>query len=153
MGEGAKVPHLTYVGDADIGDHSNIGAATIFANYDGMAKHHTTIGSRVFTGSDTVLVAPVTIGDGAYTAAGSVITEDVPPGALGVARGRQHNSAGWVERQRPGTGSAAAAARARKAAEPATSAPGTPAAGTGGPSPAEGARDEEQPEVEGTQPR
>ena len=106
VGEGAKVPHLTYVGDADIGEHSNIGAATIFANYDGMAKHHTTIGSHVFTGSDTVLVAPLTIGDGAYTAAGSVITEDVPPGALGIARGRQHNSAGWVERQRPGTGSA-----------------------------------------------
>jgi bifunctional UDP-N-acetylglucosamine pyrophosphorylase/glucosamine-1-phosphate N-acetyltransferase len=125
VGEGAKVPHLTYVGDADIGDHSNIGAATIFANYDGMAKHHTTIGSRVFTGSDTVLVAPVTIGDGAYTAAGSVITEDVPPGALGVARGRQHNSAGWVERQRPGTGSAqaAAAARARQASQPDATAP------------------------------
>jgi bifunctional UDP-N-acetylglucosamine pyrophosphorylase/glucosamine-1-phosphate N-acetyltransferase len=114
VGEGAKVPHLTYVGDADIGEHSNIGAATIFANYDGMTKHHTTIGSNVFTGSDTVLVAPLTIGDGAYTAAGSVITEDVPPGALGIARGRQHNSAGWVERQRPGTGSAAAAARARE---------------------------------------
>jgi len=114
VGEGAKVPHLTYVGDADIGEHSNIGAATIFANYDGVAKHHTTIGSNVFTGSDTVLVAPLTIGDGAYTAAGSVITEDVPPGALGIARGRQHNSAGWVERQRPGTGSAEAAARARE---------------------------------------
>jgi len=98
VGEGAKVPHLTYVGDADIGEHSNIGAATIFANYDGVAKHHTTIGSHVFTGSDTVLVAPLTLGDGAYTAAGSVITEDVPPGALGIARGRQHNSAGWVER-------------------------------------------------------
>jgi bifunctional UDP-N-acetylglucosamine pyrophosphorylase/glucosamine-1-phosphate N-acetyltransferase len=80
----------------------------------------------VFTGSDTVLVAPVTIGDGAYTAAGSVITEDVPPGALGVARGRQHNSAGWVERQRPGTGSAqaAAAARARQASPPGARAPG-----------------------------
>jgi bifunctional UDP-N-acetylglucosamine pyrophosphorylase / glucosamine-1-phosphate N-acetyltransferase len=113
VGEGAKVPHLTYVGDADIGEHSNIGAATIFANYDGVAKHHTTIGSNVFTGSDTVLVAPLTIGDGAYTAAGSVITEDVPPGALGIARGRQHNSDGWVERQRPGTGSARAAAAAR----------------------------------------
>jgi len=72
----------------------------------------------VFTGSDTVLVAPVTIGDGAYTAAGSVITEDVPPGALGVARGRQHNSAGWVERQRPGTGSAQAAAPPRAGQAP-----------------------------------
>ena len=128
VGEGAKVPHLTYVGDADIGEHSNIGAATIFANYDGMAKHRTTIGSHVFTGSDTVLVAPLTIGDGAYTAAGSVITEDVPPGALGIARGRQHNSAGWVERQRPGTGSAAAAARARHAAQPEAGGPEAPAA-------------------------
>jgi bifunctional UDP-N-acetylglucosamine pyrophosphorylase/glucosamine-1-phosphate N-acetyltransferase len=141
VGEGAKVPHLTYVGDADIGEHSNIGAATIFANYDGVAKHHTTIGSHVFTGSDTVLVAPLTIGDGAYTAAGSVITEDVPPGALGIARGRQHNSAGWVERQRPGTGSAAAAARARRAAQPEATGPGAPAAG------------EEDEGVEGTQAR
>jgi len=125
VGEGAKVPHLTYVGDADIGEYSNIGAATIFANYDGMAKHRTTIGSHVFTGSDTVLVAPLTLGDGAYTAAGSVITEDVPPGALGIARGRQHNSAGWVERQRPGTGSAAAASRAP---QPESRGPEAPAA-------------------------
>jgi bifunctional UDP-N-acetylglucosamine pyrophosphorylase / glucosamine-1-phosphate N-acetyltransferase len=103
VGPGAKVPHLSYVGDADIGERANIGAATIFANYDGTAKHHTTVGAHVFTGSDTVLVAPVTIGDGAYTAAGSVITEDVPPGALAIARGRQHNSEGWVERRRQGT--------------------------------------------------
>jgi bifunctional UDP-N-acetylglucosamine pyrophosphorylase / glucosamine-1-phosphate N-acetyltransferase len=102
VGPGAKVPHLSYVGDADIGERANIGAATIFANYDGVAKHHTTVGAHVFTGSDTVVVAPVTIGDGAYTAAGSVITEDVPPGALAIARGRQHNSEGWVERRRPG---------------------------------------------------
>jgi bifunctional UDP-N-acetylglucosamine pyrophosphorylase/glucosamine-1-phosphate N-acetyltransferase len=115
VGEGAKVPHLSYVGDADIGEGANIGAATIFANYDGVAKHHTTVGAHVFTGSDTVLVAPVTIGDGAYTAAGSVVTEDVPPGAIAVARGKQHSSPGWVERKRPGTGSAAAAARAREA--------------------------------------
>ena len=114
VGPGAKVPHLSYVGDADIGEGTNIGAATIFSNYDGAAKHRTTIGADVFTGSDTILVAPVTVGDGAYTAAGSVITEDVPPGALGVARGRQHNSEGWVERRRPGT---RAAARARRAAE------------------------------------
>jgi bifunctional UDP-N-acetylglucosamine pyrophosphorylase / glucosamine-1-phosphate N-acetyltransferase len=100
VGAGAKVPHLSYVGDADIGERANIGAATIFANYDGTAKHHTTVGTRAFVGSDTVLVAPVTVGDGAYTAAGSVITEDVPPGALAVARGRQHNSEGWVERRR-----------------------------------------------------
>jgi bifunctional UDP-N-acetylglucosamine pyrophosphorylase / glucosamine-1-phosphate N-acetyltransferase len=100
VGAGAKVPHLTYVGDADIGERANIGAATIFANYDGAAKHRTTVGAHVFTGSDTVLVAPVSIGDGAYTAAGSVITEDVPPGALAIARGRQHNSEGWVGRRR-----------------------------------------------------
>jgi bifunctional UDP-N-acetylglucosamine pyrophosphorylase/glucosamine-1-phosphate N-acetyltransferase len=122
VGAGAKVPHLSYVGDADIGDGANIGAATIFSNYDGAAKHRTTIGADVFTGSDTILVAPVTVGDGAYTAAGSVITEDVPPGALGVARGRQHNSEGWVERRRPGT---RAAARARRAAETAPGAPGS----------------------------
>jgi bifunctional UDP-N-acetylglucosamine pyrophosphorylase / glucosamine-1-phosphate N-acetyltransferase len=132
VGEGAKVPHLSYVGDADIGERANIGAATIFANYDGMAKHHTTVGAHAFTASDTVLVAPVTVGDGAYTAAGSVITEDVPPGALAVARGRQHNSAGWVERKRPGTGSAAAAARARAAAVPEDGAPGASPPGAAG---------------------
>jgi bifunctional UDP-N-acetylglucosamine pyrophosphorylase / glucosamine-1-phosphate N-acetyltransferase len=116
VGAGAKVPHLSYVGDAEIGEHANIGAATIFANYDGAAKHRTKVGAHVFTGSDTVLVAPVTIGDGAYTAAGSVITEDVSPGALGIARGRQHNSPGWVERQRPGSASAASARRAAASA-------------------------------------
>ena len=116
VGEGSKVPHLTYVGDADIGVHSNIGAATVFVNYDGVAKHHSTVGDHVRIGSDTMLVAPVHIGDGAYTAAGSVITEDVPPGALGVARGKQHNSEGWVERQHPGSPAAAAAARARQRA-------------------------------------
>jgi bifunctional UDP-N-acetylglucosamine pyrophosphorylase / glucosamine-1-phosphate N-acetyltransferase len=123
VGAGAKVPHLSYVGDADIGERANIGAATIFSNYDGAAKHRTTIGADAFTGSDTILVAPVTVGDGAYTAAGSVIYEDVPPGALGVARGRQHNSAGWVERRRPGT---RAAARARQAAESASAEPELP---------------------------
>ena len=100
VGAGAKIPHLSYVGDADIGEHANIGAATIFANYDGVAKHHTTIGAHAFIGSDTVLVAPVAVGDGAYTAAGSVITGDVPPGALAIARGRQHNSEGWAQRGR-----------------------------------------------------
>jgi bifunctional UDP-N-acetylglucosamine pyrophosphorylase / glucosamine-1-phosphate N-acetyltransferase len=113
VGAGAKVAHLTYVGDADIGAGSNIGAGTIFANYDGVAKHHTTVGEHVFIGSDTVLVAPVTIGDGAYTAAGSAITKDVPPGDLGIARGRQHNSEAWVERNRAETRSARAAKRAR----------------------------------------
>jgi bifunctional UDP-N-acetylglucosamine pyrophosphorylase/glucosamine-1-phosphate N-acetyltransferase len=114
VGEGAKVPHLSYVGDATIGDHTNIGAATVFVNYDGVEKHHTTIGVHARTGADTMFVAPVDVGDGAYTAAGSVITEDVPPGALAVARGRQRNVDGWVERCRAGTASAAAAAAARE---------------------------------------
>jgi bifunctional UDP-N-acetylglucosamine pyrophosphorylase / glucosamine-1-phosphate N-acetyltransferase len=127
VGAGAKVPHLSYVGDADIGAAANIGAATIFANYDGAAKHRTTIGADVYTGSDTILVAPVTVGDGAYTAAGSVITEDVPPGALGVARGRQHNSEGWVERRRPGTRAAARARQTREAAPAASAPPDGPA--------------------------
>ena len=113
VGAGAKVPHLTYVGDATIGAGANIGAGTIFANYDGVRKHHTTVGEHVFVGSDTVLVAPVTVGDGAYTAAGSTITQDVPPGDLGVARGRQHNSDGWVVRNREETRSSDAAKRVR----------------------------------------
>jgi bifunctional UDP-N-acetylglucosamine pyrophosphorylase/glucosamine-1-phosphate N-acetyltransferase len=111
---GAKVPHLTYVGDATIGAGANIGAGTIFANYDGQKKHPTTIGKHAFVGSNTVLVAPVTVQDGGYTAAGSVITQDVPPGDLGVARGRQHNSDGWVMRNREGTKSAERAAQARR---------------------------------------
>ena len=82
IGAGAKVPHLSYVGDATIGAGTNIGAATVVVNYDGVAKHRTAIGEQVRIGSDTMLVAPVTVGDGAYTAAGSVITDDVPPGAL-----------------------------------------------------------------------
>jgi bifunctional UDP-N-acetylglucosamine pyrophosphorylase / glucosamine-1-phosphate N-acetyltransferase len=89
IGDGAKASHLTYLGDADIGAGTNIGAGTITCNYDGYAKHRTTIGARVFIGSDTALVAPVTVGDGAITAAGSVITEDVPADALAIARGRQ----------------------------------------------------------------
>ena len=113
VGEGSKVPHLSYVGDAEIGEHTNIGAATVFVNYDGVAKHRSAVGDHVRIGADNMLVAPVRIGDGAYTAAGSVIDSDVPPGALGVARGRQHNSPGWVERRRPGTPAAEAAARAR----------------------------------------
>ena len=113
VGEGSKVPHLSYVGDATIGRGANIGAATVFVNYDGVAKHHTTIGNEVRVGSDTMLVAPVTVGDGAYTAAGSVITSDVPPGAMAVARAPQRNVAGWVRRRRPGS----AAAKAAEAAE------------------------------------
>ncbi|MCP3798749.1 bifunctional UDP-N-acetylglucosamine diphosphorylase/glucosamine-1-phosphate N-acetyltransferase GlmU [Allokutzneria sp. A3M-2-11 16] len=112
IGEGTKVPHLTYVGDATIGDFSNIGAATVFVNYDGVTKSHTTIGSHARTGADNMFVAPVTVGDGAYTAAGSVITSDVPPGAMGVARAKQRNVEGWVTRRRSGTPAADAAARA-----------------------------------------
>jgi bifunctional UDP-N-acetylglucosamine pyrophosphorylase / glucosamine-1-phosphate N-acetyltransferase len=111
VGEDSKVPHLSYVGDATIGERSNIGAATIFANYDGESKHATVVGDDVRIGSDTMLVAPVVIGDGAYTAAGSVIVDDVPPGALAVGRGRQRNVEGWVEKKRPGSASARAASR------------------------------------------
>ncbi len=113
VGPGAKVPHLTYVGDATIGAGANIGAGTIFANYDGVAKNHTTVGEHAFIGSNTVLIAPVTVGDGAYTAAGSAITDEVPAGDLGVARGRQHNSDGWTARNRPGSRSEDAAKRVR----------------------------------------
>ncbi|WP_033343710.1 bifunctional UDP-N-acetylglucosamine diphosphorylase/glucosamine-1-phosphate N-acetyltransferase GlmU [Catenuloplanes japonicus] len=113
IGAGSKVPHLSYVGDATIGEQSNIGAATVFVNYDGVKKHRSTVGSHARTGSDNTFVAPVTVGDGAYTAAGSTITEDVPPGALGVSRARQRNVEGWVERRRAGTAAAEAAGRAR----------------------------------------
>lgn len=109
VGNGSKVPHLSYVGDATIGQGTNIGAATIFVNYDGVDKHHTTVGDHVRIGSDTMLIAPITIGDGAYTAAGSVITEDVPAGAIGVGRARQKNVLSWVLRKRAGTKSAQAA--------------------------------------------
>jgi bifunctional UDP-N-acetylglucosamine pyrophosphorylase/glucosamine-1-phosphate N-acetyltransferase len=98
VGPAAKIPHLSYIGDADIGEGSNLGAATITANYDGRAKHRTTVGQRVRTGVDTTLVAPVSLGDDAYTGAGSVIVEDVPPGALGIARERQRNIDGYAER-------------------------------------------------------
>jgi len=112
LGPGAKVPHLSYVGDATIGEGTNIGAATVFVNYDGVAKHRTAVGAHARTGADNMFVAPVTIGDGAYTAAGSVITQDVPPGALAVARSRQRNIEGWVSRRRPGTPAARAAQQA-----------------------------------------
>jgi bifunctional UDP-N-acetylglucosamine pyrophosphorylase/glucosamine-1-phosphate N-acetyltransferase len=114
LGRNTKVPHLSYVGDADIGEESNIGAATIFVNYDGLDKHRTTVGDHVRIGSDTMLIAPVTVGDGAYTAAGSVITDDVPAGAMGVGRARQRNVTGWVGRKRPGSPAAEAAARAQQ---------------------------------------
>jgi bifunctional UDP-N-acetylglucosamine pyrophosphorylase/glucosamine-1-phosphate N-acetyltransferase len=98
IGAGAKVPHLSYVGDADVGEQANLGAGTITANYDGRAKHRTKIGARVKGGVDTSFVAPVTVGDDAYTAAGSVVTDDVPEGALAVARARQENIEGYAWR-------------------------------------------------------
>lgn len=114
IGTGTKVPHLTYVGDATIGEYSNIGASSVFVNYDGVAKHHTTIGSQVRTGSDNMFVAPVSIGDGAYTGAGTVVRHDVPPGALAVSGSPQQNIEGWVNRRRPGTPAAEAALAAQE---------------------------------------
>ena len=114
IGEGAKVPHLTYCGDATIGEGANIGAGTIFANYDGVAKHHTTVGAHSFVGSDSVLIAPVNIADGAYVGAGSAVTADVGPGQIAVARGQQRNIAGWVARRRAGTKTAKAAEAAAR---------------------------------------
>ena len=99
IGEGAKVPHLSYVGDAEIGAGSNLGAGTIIANYDGFRKHRTKVGRDVRTGVGTALVAPVEVGDGAYTGAGSVITEDVPAGGLGISRADQENVEGYAERK------------------------------------------------------
>jgi len=113
IGAGTKVPHLTYVGDADIGEHSNIGASSVFVNYDGETKQRTTVGSYVRTGSDTMFVAPVTVGDGAYTGAGTVLREDVPPGALAVSAGQQRIIEDWVLRNRPDSDSARAAAEAK----------------------------------------
>ena len=121
VGAGSKVPHLSYVGDATIGEGSNIGAATVFVNYDGVAKHATVVGDQVRIGSDSMLVAPVTIGDGAYTAAGSVITEDLPPGSLGVGRARQRTIPDWVLTRRAGTSSARAASAAQQSAPDAPS--------------------------------
>jgi bifunctional UDP-N-acetylglucosamine pyrophosphorylase/glucosamine-1-phosphate N-acetyltransferase len=100
IGAGAKVPHLSYIGDADVGEGSNLGASTITANYDGRDKHRTTIGRHVHSSVHVSFVAPVTVGDEAYTGAGSVIDEDVPPGALGIARARQTNKDGYAARRR-----------------------------------------------------
>lgn len=127
IGAGSKVPHLTYVGDATIGEESNIGASSVFVNYDGVNKHHTTIGSHVRTGSDTMFIAPVTVGDGAYSGAGTVIREDVPAGALAISGGKQRNIPGWVAAKRPDT----PAARAAAAAEEDSSGAATSAAGEG----------------------
>lgn len=109
IGEGSKIPHLSYVGDATIGDHTNIGAGTIVVNYDGVHKHPTVVGDHVRVGSDNTLVAPVSIGDGAYTGAGATIRHDVPAGALAFTVGPQEIREGWVADHRPGTASAAAA--------------------------------------------
>ncbi|HJW76696.1 MAG TPA: bifunctional UDP-N-acetylglucosamine diphosphorylase/glucosamine-1-phosphate N-acetyltransferase GlmU, partial [Thermoleophilia bacterium] len=129
VGPGSKVPHLSYIGDTEIGTGANIGAGTITANYDGFHKHRTTIGDGVRTGSDTCFVAPVQVGDGAFTGAGSVITRDVPAGALGIARGRQQNIERYAERR-----------LRRDAAEPppapeAESSPDGPSATDGAPPP------------------
>jgi bifunctional UDP-N-acetylglucosamine pyrophosphorylase / glucosamine-1-phosphate N-acetyltransferase len=125
IGAGAKVPHLTYAGDVEIGEDANIGAGVIFANYDGVTKATTTVGRASFVGSDSTLVAPVTIADGAYVGAGSTVTGDVGPGELAVSRGRQRNVPGWVARKRAGTRTAAAAeAAGGGSAEPAPTAPG-----------------------------
>jgi bifunctional UDP-N-acetylglucosamine pyrophosphorylase/glucosamine-1-phosphate N-acetyltransferase len=116
IGAGSKVPHLTYVGDATIGEESNIGAASVFVNYDGVRKHRTVVGSHVRTGSDTMFIAPLHVGDGAYTGAGTVLREDVPAGALAVSAGSQRIIEGWVEKNRPGTPAAEAAGRYRSGA-------------------------------------
>jgi len=113
IGAGSKVPHLSYVGDAEIGQGSNIGAASVFVNYDGTTKHRTVVGDHVRIGSDTMLIAPVVVGDGAYTAAGSVVRTDVPPGALSMSSQPERQVEGWTERRRPGTASARAAEQAR----------------------------------------
>lgn len=114
IGAYSKVPHLTYVGDAEIGEHSNIGASSVFVNYDGVEKYRTVVGSHVRTGSDTMFVAPVTVGDGAYTGAGTVLRRDVPPGALAVSGTPQRNIEGWVQRNRAGSPAAEAASSAQQ---------------------------------------
>jgi bifunctional UDP-N-acetylglucosamine pyrophosphorylase / glucosamine-1-phosphate N-acetyltransferase len=118
IGAGAKAPHLSYLGDAVIGEGANIGAGVIFANYDGVRKSTSTVGAYSFVGSNSVLASPVEVGDGAYIAAGSTITGDVGPGDLAVSRSQQRNVPGWVARKRPGTKTARAAEAARDPKEP-----------------------------------
>lgn len=127
VGAESKVPHLSYVGDATIGERTNIGAATIFVNYDGVEKHHSVVGDDVRIGSDNMLVAPVRVGDGAASGAGTVIREDVPPGALAVSMGPQRNIDGWTLRRRPGTPMARSAAAALEARAPEPAAEAEPA--------------------------
>jgi bifunctional UDP-N-acetylglucosamine pyrophosphorylase/glucosamine-1-phosphate N-acetyltransferase len=104
LGPRSKANHLSYLGDATVGADVNVGAGTITCNYDGVHKHRTVIEDGAFIGSDSQLVAPVTVGKGAYVGAGSSIVEDVPAGALGIARGRQNNVEGWVERRKGSPG-------------------------------------------------
>ncbi|MCP3426859.1 bifunctional UDP-N-acetylglucosamine diphosphorylase/glucosamine-1-phosphate N-acetyltransferase GlmU [Rothia sp. AR01] len=115
IGAGSKLPHLSYAGDVTIGENSNIGAASIFVNYDGVSKHRSRVGSNVRMGSDNMYVAPVTVGDGAYSGAGTVIRKDVPAGALAITEAPQRNIEGWVEEKRAGTAAAEAARSAREA--------------------------------------
>lgn len=131
IGAGSKVPHLTYVGDADIGVGANIGASSVFVNYDGVEKHRSKIGDHVKAGCDNMFVAPVEVGDGAYTGAGTVVRRDVPPGALSVSGGPQRIFEGWVENRRPDTAAAEAARRARERArdDPGTEPGGGPEPG------------------------
>ncbi|MEP9381757.1 bifunctional UDP-N-acetylglucosamine diphosphorylase/glucosamine-1-phosphate N-acetyltransferase GlmU [Nocardioides sp. KR10-350] len=137
IGAGAKVPHLSYVGDATIGEGSNIGAGTIFANYDGVKKHRTTIGTHVKSGSNVTFVAPVDVGDGAGTGAGAVVRQDVPPGGLALSAGPQRVIESWAQAKRAGTPQAAAAEAATEAAADGTSdereATHTPDPGVGDP--------------------
>jgi bifunctional UDP-N-acetylglucosamine pyrophosphorylase/glucosamine-1-phosphate N-acetyltransferase len=112
IGKGAKVPHLSYVGDAEIGEGSNIGAASVFVNYDGVNKHRTVIGKHARMGSDNMYVAPVTVGDGAYSGASTTVRKDVPAGALAISVAPQRNLEGWVQTNRPGTPAAQAAENA-----------------------------------------
>ncbi|WGL51780.1 bifunctional UDP-N-acetylglucosamine diphosphorylase/glucosamine-1-phosphate N-acetyltransferase GlmU [Nocardioides sp. BP30] len=129
IGDGAKVPHLSYVGDAVIGEGTNIGAGTIFANYDGVTKHRTTIGKYAKTGSNNTFIPPVTIGDGASTGGGTVVREDVPAGALAVSAGPLRVIEGWARAKRPGTPQAAAAEAASGTPDPAGDSAGDPAGG------------------------
>ncbi len=131
IGAGSKVPHLSYVGDAEIGEGTNIGAGAIFANYDGVAKNRSTIGRHVKTGVHNSFVAPVSVGDGATTGAGTVVRRDVPPGALAVSGGQQRHIEGWVFRKRAGT-PAAEAAQSAQAALGVDETPGVPPTTPGG---------------------
>jgi bifunctional UDP-N-acetylglucosamine pyrophosphorylase/glucosamine-1-phosphate N-acetyltransferase len=132
IGDGAKVPHLSYVGDAEIGEGTNIGAGTIFANYDGVKKHRTVVGKQARTGSNNTFVAPITIGDGAGTAGGTTVRRDVPPGAMAVSSGPQRNLEGWAQSRRPGTPQADAASRAGEQQVSHDTEPGVGTDGEGG---------------------